>query len=360
MDNQENNLKDAKADIGSQGRPGGQEPNQNEPFLRRLSQTFPGLLQVLGLVAAWAVIYGFFAWQAPDSFLGSKTLETILRQTIIVGFAAVGMTYIIARGAIDLSVGSVVALVTVVIAKAIENGMDPLLAAILGVVAGGLAGLLNGGLTVMLKVGSFIVTLASLLAIRGVAKGIADNTTVNSPENWLADLTAPLPDAIQWLLLPKGGWLLVVAAVLASWALGSTVFGRRVIAVGSNENTAKLCGVNPDWVTIKVFVLGGIFAGLAGLIMFSRLTIGDPTVAGGLELKVIAAVVIGGASLNGGAGSVMGSLFGALIMTTIASGSSHMGLENWHQEIVTGAIIVAAVALDRWRLTRAAQKGVHV
>jgi ribose/xylose/arabinose/galactoside ABC-type transport system permease subunit len=334
--------------------------NKKTTLLHRISQTFPGLLQVLGLVLAWVLIYGFFAWQEPESFWRMKTLETVLRQTIIVGFAAVGMTYIIARGSIDLSVGSVVALVTVVIAKLIDNGMDPLVAGVIGILAGGLAGFINGGLTVMLKVGSFIVTLASLLALRGVAKGIADNSTVTPGETWLSELTAPLPDAYEWLLLPKGGWLLLIAAGIAAWALGSTVFGRRVIAVGSNEQTAKLCGVNPNWVTIKVFVLGGIFAGFAGLTMFSRMTIGDPTVAVGLELQVIAAVVIGGASLSGGAGSVMGSLFGALIMTTIASGSSHMGLSNWHQEIITGAIILMAVAFDRWRLARAAARGVHV
>ena len=145
------------------------------------------------------------------------------------------------------------------------------------------------------------------------------------------------------------------ALVGLMWAmLRYTVFGRHCVAVGSNEQTARLCGVHVQRVKIMVYSVGGFFAGIAGLMQFSRLTVGDPTVAVGLELDVIAAVVIGGGSLAGGEGSPLGSLIGAAIMTTIGSGCRQMGIENWVQKIVTGSIIIVAVALDRLRRRRAA------
>jgi ribose/xylose/arabinose/galactoside ABC-type transport system permease subunit len=132
-----------------------------------------------------------------------------------------------------------------------------------------------------------------------------------------------------------------------------TRLGRHIFAVGSNEQTARLCGVAVERVKVMIYLMCGAFAGLAGLMQFSRLTVGDPTVAVGLELDVIAAVVIGGGSLSGGEGSILGTLVGALIMTVIASGCTQMGLPNWVQQIITGGIIIAAVALDRLRHRRA-------
>jgi ribose/xylose/arabinose/galactoside ABC-type transport system permease subunit len=131
-----------------------------------------------------------------------------------------------------------------------------------------------------------------------------------------------------------------------------TRIGRHLFAIGSNEHTARLCGVSVERVKVIVYMLGGAFAGVAGVLQFSRLTVGDPTVAMGVELDVIAAVVIGGGSLSGGEGSILGSIVGALIMTVIRSGCAQMGLPNWVQEMVTGCIIVLAVAIDRWRQRR--------
>lgn len=310
-------------------------------------------LKSIGLVAAWFVVFGVFALKMPESFATARSLETIVRQTIITGFAAVGMTFIIVTGAIDLSVGSLVALVTVVVATLIKVGQPPLVAALAGVAVGGIAGLINGLLTVKLRVGSFIVTLATLLAFRGIAKGLANESTVATPMTWLVDFTSSVPKGKEWMLIPSGGWLVILVSVLAALTLNKTVFGRHVVAIGSNSATARMCGVNVNRVQLLVFLLAGFCFGLAGLMQYSRLTVGDPTVANGLELSVIAAVVIGGASLSGGEGSIFGALVGALIMTTIASGTQQMGLPNWVQEIVTGVIIVTAVALDRWRVARA-------
>ena len=156
------------------------------------------------------------------------------------------------------------------------------------------------------------------------------------------------------MLLPVGVWLLVIMAILVAVLLRYTRLGRHIFAIGSNEETARLCGVAVWRVKVIVFMLGGAFAGLAGLMQFSRLTVGDPTVAVGLELDVIAAVVIGGGSLSGGEGSILGTLVGALIMTVIASGCTQMEVPNYWQEIITGGIIIVAVALDRLRHRRSA------
>jgi ribose transport system permease protein len=296
------------------------------------------------------------ATSAAQRFLGLRNLETLARQTTIVGFGALGMTLIIISGGIDLSVGSLVALGTVLIAWFLNlaQGMwIPPAAAILAVLLCGAFGWLNGFLITRLRVVPFIVTLGMMLLARGVAKGVSHEQRVDAPETWLNGLLASLSSGQRWMLVPIGVWLLILAAIAIGLTLRYTRFGRYVFAVGSNELTARLCGVPVEKVKVAIYSLGGIFAGLAGTMQFSRLTVGDPTVAVGLELDVIAAVVIGGGSLSGGEGSVLGSLVGALIMSIIRAGCSQMGLPNWVQEIITGIIIIAAVALDRLRHRKA-------
>jgi len=310
---------------------------------------FSALLNTAGLVVAWLVVFGFFSFYKPKSFPTLDNLGLLARQSTIVSMAALGMTLIIVSGGIDLSVGSVIALVTVSIAAALKAGMGPWSALLLGIVAGVVAGLLNGALITKLKVGPFIVTLGTLLVIRGVAKGISHENSIYPPETWLNDLLAKPPTGEAWKL-PTGVWLTIVFAVLVSLLMRRARFGRHIVAIGSNEAAARLCGVPVGRVRLAVYVLGGLFFGLAGLMQFSRLTVGDPTAATGLELDVIAAVVIGGASLAGGQGSILGSLLGAFIMTTISAGCAQMGYSNWVQNVVTGTIIVGAVALDKLRV----------
>jgi len=310
---------------------------------------FSSLANVAGLIAAWLLVFGFFSFKKHDTFMTVANLELLARQTTIVALASLGMTMIIVSGGIDLSVGSVVAFVTVAIAATLKAGQGPWVALFAGLLAGVLAGLLNGTLITKLKVGPFIVTLGTLLIIRGVAKDIADEQKIDAPTNWLGDLIATLGPQDHWKIFPIGVWLTLVCAVLVSLLMKKTRFGRHIVAVGSNEAAARLCGIPVSRVRLAVYVLAGLFFGLAGLMQFSRLTVGDPTVAAGLELDVIAAVVIGGASLNGGQGSVLGSLIGAFIMTTIRAGCSQMGYKNYVQEIVTGLIIVGAVTLDKLR-----------
>ncbi len=300
---------------------------------------------LLGLIA----VYILFSLIGPESFSTFQNLETIARQTAIVGTAALGMTMIIIAGGIDLSAGSMIALVTVVIAASLQAGIPPLWAAILGVLAAAFGGFVNGFLITRLRVVPFIVTLGTLLLFRGAAKGIAHEQKIDAQLTWLKDLLAALPVGAGWRIFPTGVWIMLLLAVAVAAVLRYTRLGRHVIAVGSNEQTARLCGVPVERIKILVYTLGGAFAGMAGVFQFSRLTVGDPTVAMGAELDVIAAVVIGGGSLSGGEGSVLGTIVGAVIMTVIRSGCSQMGLPNWVQEIVTGSIIVIAVALDRLR-----------
>jgi ribose/xylose/arabinose/galactoside ABC-type transport system permease subunit len=310
----------------------------------------------LGPLLGLAIIFAFFAWQAPESFRSTRNLETIARQTTIVGMGALGMTVVIIAGGIDLSIGSMVALATVVIAWTLNMripGLGPWGAAAAAVVACGVCGAVNGLLITRLRVVPFIVTMGMMLLVRGAAKGLSREQKIDAPETWLNELLASLQDHQRWLLVPAGVWLLVVMSVFMALALRYTRLGKHAFAIGSNELTARLCGVAVNRVKVYIYPLCGLFGGLAGVMQFSRLTVGDPTVAVGLELDVIAAVVIGGGSLAGGEGTILGSLVGALIMSVIRSGCSQMGMSNWVQEILTGVIIVVAVALDRLRHRRA-------
>jgi ribose transport system permease protein len=310
----------------------------------------------LGPLLALLVVFGVLALFAPETFRSLRNLELIARQTAIVGIVALGMTLVIISGGIDLSVGSVVALSTVVIAWLLEyGGVGPLTAALGGIAAAATVGLISGLLITQLRVVPFIVTLGMMLIARGTAKGIGHEQKINVEPirlEWLDKLLASLPKEQRWMLLPIGVWLLIILAIIMAAMLRYTRLGRHAYAIGSNEQTARLCGVAVERVKVIVYALGGAFAGLGGLLQFSRLTVGDPTVAVGLELDVIAAVVIGGGSLAGGEGSILGTMVGAIIMTVIASWCTHMQFPNWVQEIITGLIIVVAVALDRLRHRR--------
>jgi ribose/xylose/arabinose/galactoside ABC-type transport system permease subunit len=289
----------------------------------------------------------------PDTFPTAGNLRTMVRQTTVVGIAALGMTMVVILGGIDLSVGSTVALATVVIAYLLQAGAGPLAAALGGVIIAAACGLFNGVLITSLRVMPFIVTLGAMGIIRGAAKGLAHEQKIDAPVTWLNNLIAELPAGSRWQILPAGVWLLVILALLVSALLHYTRFGRHIFAVGSNEQTARLCGINVPGVKIAVYVIASALAGVAGIMQFSRLTVGDPTVASGLELDVIAAVVIGGGTLAGGEGSILGAIVGAMLMTEIKTGGTHLGLSNWVQEIITGVIIIVAVALDRLRHRRA-------
>lgn len=311
------------------------------------------LIEKGGPVLGLAIVCLVFALLVGPQFLGASNLELIARQAAIVCMAALGMTMVIVSAGIDLSVGSIVALSTVVIALLLRAGASPALAALGGVAVAAICGTANGLLVTRLRVVPFIVTLGTMLLLRGVAKGLADERRIEAPITWLNDLLRTVESG-RGLVLPWGIWLLIVLALLIAGVLRYTRFGRHLFAIGSNERTARLCGVRVERCKVAIYTIAAALAGLAGVLQFSKLSVGDPTVAEGLELNVIAAVIIGGGSLLGGKGTVLGSVLGATIMAVIQIGSSQKGLPNWVQQIVTGGIIVLAVALDRWRQGSAA------
>jgi ribose/xylose/arabinose/galactoside ABC-type transport system permease subunit len=310
----------------------------------RLRERLGAAGPLLGL-AFVALVFGLLLG---GPFFRPANLELIGRQTAIVCVAGLGMTLVIAAAGIDLSVGSTVALTTVVVARLLRAGQAPALAAAGGVAAAALCGLVTGLLVTRLALVPFIVTLGMMLLVRGAAKGLADERRIEAPATWLNDLLRAV-DAGGGALLPGGIWLTLALALLVAGVLRYTRFGRHLFAIGSNERAARLCGVPVERCKVSVYALASALAGVAGVLQFAKLSVGDPTVAIGFELDVIAAVIIGGGSLLGGRGSVSGTLAGAAIMAMIQVGCSQKGLPNWVQQIVTGAVIVAAVALDRWR-----------
>ena len=308
----------------------------------------------LGPLVGLIAVYLFFVVWAGEPFFSGFNRVTVLTQSVIVTAGALGMTLIIISGGIDLSVGSMIALATVVIARLLEAGLPPLIAAIAGIAIGGCCGMLNGLLITRLKLVPFIITLGTLLVYRGIATGVAREQKIDAPITWLNEMLAKFPDP-SWLIVAPGVWLTLLLAIVVALMLRNTVLGRHIFAIGSNENTARICGIRVERMKLYVYTLSGLLTGVAGLMQFSRLTVGDPTAARGMELDIIAAVVIGGGSLQGGEGSVLGSVAGAMLMAVIRNGLSMKGVPNWVQDVLTGSIIVAAVTLDRLRHRKTAE-----
>ncbi len=311
---------------------------------RWLVRAGPGL----GLLLVVAI----FAVLVPESFLSAGNWKTVATQTVIPGICALGMTCVIAAGGIDLSVGSQVALASIVAAGSLQQGHGAVAALAAGVGTGALCGAVNGLLITRLAVVPFVATLGMLGAARGLAKLCSGEQKIDVAPAHIEFFRALMRKEPEpgWLLLAPGIWLLLGLALLVAFVLRRTVFGVHTLAIGSNEATARLCRVPVDRRKVELYALLGACCGLAGCLQLARLTVGDPTTAVGLELTVIAAVVIGGGSLQGGRASVTGSLVGALIMSLLQNGCTLAGVPTYVQEIVIGAIIVAAVALDRFRL----------
>jgi ribose transport system permease protein len=319
------------------------------------------LLGRLGPLLALVLVFTFFAVTdalQPNGgqFTSLRNLQAMLVSSAPVVTAALGMTIIIISGGIDLSVGTAVALSATVLAWVLNRNGPIELALAMCILTGCLAGCINGIMISTLRVAPFIVTLGSMTAYLGIAKLVANETTVRPPlqnvPTWMNGLAMPSPTP-PWLLVAPGVWIMLLLAFVVSLVLRYSVFGRHVFALGSNEQTARLCGLNVPALKIAVYTLAGLFVGLAGIYQFAKLKVGNPISGVGLELKVIAAVVIGGASLNGGRGTVLGTLTGALLMQTIVSGCTQLGLTNPIQDIILGVIIVAAVTVDQLRQRRA-------
>jgi ribose transport system permease protein/erythritol transport system permease protein len=326
-------------------------------------------VNTLGRFLALVLVFLFFALLVPGGkFYSPRNLENIARQSAVYATAGIGMTLVIVSAGIDLSIGSVIALAVVVVGWVLNlhtsqdtNLIDqwpvllPIVAISAGVLAATIAGFINGALIVSLELVPFIVTLGTMSIWRGVAKYLGDEKDIYPPrDTWINNIMDPTltnTDPTRRLqLLPTGIWVLIISAALAAIMLRYTRIGRHIFAVGSSEDTARLCGVPVERTKIIVYMLAGLFAGVAGIMQFSFISgIGQPTTALSYELFVITAVVMGGGSLLGGEGSILGTLVGALLITILYMGGQQMGWRKSSQEINIGIILIAAAALDRLR-----------
>ena len=326
-----------------------------------MNKRIANLFNIIGPFLGLLFVFALFSFFGPAEFYQLYNIKTILQQTVIVGIGALGMTMVIISGGIDLSAGSLIALGSVVTATILrayggaETGMLlPLAAALAAVGVCAFCGFLNGAMISSLRMVPFIVTLGMMQIARGAAKGIARQETVNAPATWLNDLMIVEPTARSLVSVAPALWVMLALLMVMVVVLRYTVFGRYIFAIGSNQATARLCGINVAWQRVWIFTAAGAMTGVASVMQFSNLSLGDPTVAVGKELDIIAAVVIGGGSLSGGEGSALGSMIGAIIMVTLRNGCQMAGIPNYIQDIVIGVVIIAAVGVDRLKHARRA------
>ena len=281
---------------------------------------------------------------ATDSFLTTGNISNVLRQNAFTAILAAGMTFVILIGGIDLSVGSVVAFSGIVCAALLSNGFSMASAVGAGLLGGVAAGLLNGALVTGIGVPPFIVTLATMQIVRGAAYKYTNARTITDLPESFASLSGTATTAIIMLAIFVSSWIL----------LNRTAFGRHVYAIGGNQEAALLSGVRVRQVQLIVYSLCGLFAGLSGILVASRLNAGYPRAGEFYELDAIAAVVVGGTSLFGGRGSIWGTLAGAFFIGVLNNGLNLFRVSPYDQLIVKGAILLTAASLDRWRGANAA------
>ncbi|WP_186079643.1 ABC transporter permease [Burkholderia gladioli] len=302
---------------------------------------------ILAVLIAVGVLISLFS----PYFLTTNNLMGVFRSFSLTAIMAIGMMLVIVTGGIDLSVGSVMGLSSLVTALAFQHGLGNLAAVAAGLVTGMLAGAVNGLLVTRIELPPFIATLGTLSIGRGLMYIITKGVPV----------TPDVPDGFTFLGQGYLGFIpfpvIVMAALAACFAviMRRTRFGRHVYATGGNETAAHLSGVRTRRVKFLVYLLSGTIAALAGVISFSRFVSAEPAAGFGAELDVIAAAAIGGASLSGGIGSVEGAVIGAALAGIIANGVVLLNIDTYAQQTITGCVILIAVSIDIWRLRRKAR-----
>jgi ribose transport system permease protein len=281
-------------------------------------------------------------------FLSSGNLASVARQTAVIMVMAMGMTMVMVSGGIDLSVGSMMALAGVTGAFVLASGAPPVVGILASMAAGAVCGLMNGAAIATLKIPPFIVTLGAMGIYRGIALLVTDGKAVVG----LPTKFGYLAEGNLFGIVPIPLLIVVMVALAIHFVLSSTRLGRYCYAIGSNIEAARYAGVRVTRCQIIFYLILGALAGLAGAIESARLVTGQPTAGEGYELRVIAAVVIGGGSLSGGQGTVVGTIIGALIMGVLANGANLLGISSFTQQIVIGAVIVLAVTFDEFQRRR--------
>ena len=283
----------------------------------------------------------FFSIASPYFFTTSN-LVSILLSTCVNGVLAIGVTFIIVTGGIDLSIGTSMTFASVVGGiTAVNLGFPLPLAVLVCILTGALVGLISGTLVSRLKIPPFIATLGMMMVTKGLSLVLSGAKPVYYPDGWnkiaLGNIIPGIPNAVL---------IFVAAAILATFLLNKTLLGRYDFAIGSNEEATRLSGVNvKKWLTI-IYMVAGAFCGVAGMLMSSRLGSAQPALGQGYELEAIAAVVIGGTSLSGGSGTILGTVIGAFIMSVLTSGLKIMAVPQEWQTVVIGGVVILAVYID--------------
>ncbi|RLP27848.1 ABC transporter permease [Mesorhizobium sp. YM1C-6-2] len=283
-----------------------------------------------------------------DSFLTFGNVANLFQQAAVVGVVAVGMTFVILTGNIDLSVGSVVALCGMLVAVLLSAGYPPFVAVALTALVGLSCGAAMGAISALAQVPSFIVTLAGLVSFRGITYLLTDGVPVSGLPQGFAAISSTMVPILPGFALTSMALIFIVLCIVAGIVLRFTVFGEYVYATGGNPEAARLSGLPTRLIVTSVFAISGLMAALGGILLTSRLRIGQPTAAQGLELDAIAAVVLGGTSLFGGRGSVLGTFFAVMLLQVLRNIFNLLGLGSFYQMTITGLIIIAAILLNRF------------
>jgi ribose transport system permease protein len=305
--------------------------------LQRL-QSLGSLIALVGLVVVFSII--------STDFRSVNNILALLKQASVNGLIAFGMTGVILTGGIDLSVGSTLALTSMLCAAMIHGGVPPVVAMLAVLVLGVLFGALSGTLITKGRLQPFIATLITMTVFRGLTMIFSGGMPISNLGNnpFLVGIGKG-----TLLLVPVPVWIMLVMFALFFFVLNKTTFGRRVYATGSNEKAAKLAGVNVNKTKILVYIVSGVTATLAGLILLSRLGSAQPTIGTGYEMDAIAAVVLGGTSMSGGRGKIYGTLVGVIIIAVLNNGLNIMNVSSYYQDVVKGLVILLAVLSDRKR-----------
>jgi ribose transport system permease protein len=313
-------------------------------------------IECLSVLVATIALGAFIGIIHPN-FLSSTQIRDVLQQSVYVAILASGMAFLLAMREIDLSVGSIFGLTLIIAALFMQSGMNPWLAAVIGIACGGAMGLVNAILVQVIAIPAIVATLATLSMYRGLALALSDGQQVtglpfgNSFFTFLGG---------KQLGIPVSVWGMIVVAIVMTVVLRFTPFGYRVRAIGSNPEAATFSGISIPRVRVQALVMMGVLAGIAGIFGLAFFASGEPNIGSGFEFEAIAAAVIGGTSLRGGNATVVGAMIGAILLTEVSAGLVYFNVpQNW-SAFATGAVILAAVAIDslvRLRGRRSAERG---
>lgn len=320
-------------------------PKESVSARSRAAQTWE-LVNKSGIVMVFVILFAVLSFTVPD-FISSRNIQGLLLSVTLIGSISVTMMFVLALGEVDLSVASIVAFAGVVASTLITATHSVLLGVLAGILAGGAVGLVNGVLVARYKINSLIVTLAMMEVVRGLAFITSNGDAVMISEERFFDLGGGAFLGISYPI-----WSNIVGFILFGFLLKKTVFGKNVLAVGGNSEAALLAGLPVTRIKITVFVLQGLVTGFAGVMLASRMSLGDPKTSVGLELGVISACVLGGVSLTGGVATISGVLVGVLIMGSVQDAMSLLNVPTFYQYLIRGGILLLAVLFDQYRRSK--------